>query len=75
MPFVRPRNPETSVRCAECRAALQRSLDDRTMDSPGELWLHLMAKLSFLRTLWPQGHNGADAELVSAFAKPLFKWH
>jgi hypothetical protein len=28
-------NPESAVRCSQCRAALHDSIDDRTMDTPG----------------------------------------
>jgi hypothetical protein len=29
-------NPETAIRCGHCRASLHDSVDDRTMDSPGQ---------------------------------------
>jgi hypothetical protein len=58
-------NPETAIRCAHCRAELHDSIDDRTMDSPGQSGLtHGDAKPSFapsdfkdtlVRT--PSGHS------------------
>jgi len=63
-------NPESAVRCSQCRTALHNSIDDRTMDSPGQSgMMHDDTKPSLAQTDFkdtmvrtPSGHSPSHSQ-------------